>query len=245
MAAGVEDEPALAGVPQASGGGADAIGGEPALAGAPQASGVGADAIGGEAALAGVPEAVRDKARMDAVLRGKWEAPARKGVELSLLGLYAASGLFALICTFAKGALGFGLFAVAAGAPVVEEMAKVVLTLMLLEKEPWRFRSAGAIVLSCLVSALVFATVENMLYLNVYIPENKLTAGIIWYRLTVCTMLHLCCTAISSCGLAKAWRNARECLRTFSASTVTPYLVVAMVVHGLYNTFAVLFSLAQ
>jgi len=225
MAAGVEDEPALAGVPQASG--------------------VGADAIGGEAALAGVPEAVCDKARMDAVLREKWEAPVHQGVELRLLALYAASGLFALICTFAKGAFGFGLFAVAAGAPVVEEMAKVVLPLMLLEKEPWRFRSAGAIVLPCLVSALVFATVENILYLSVYIPENKLTAGIIWYRLIVCTMLHLGCTAISSCGLAKAWRHARDGLRMFSASTVTPYLVVAMVVHGLYNTIAVLFCLAQ
>ena len=225
MAAGVEDEPALAD--------------------APQASSVGADAIGGEAALAGVPEAVCDKTRMDAALRGKWEAPAHHVLELRILGLYAASGLFALICTLAKGALGFGLFAVVTGAPVVEEMAKVALPLMLLEKAPWRFRSAGAIVLSCLVSALVFATVENMLYLNVYIPENKLTAGIIWYRLIVCTMLHLCCTAVSSCGLVKAWRNARDGLRTFSASTVTPYLVVAMVVHGLYNTFAVLFSLAQ
>ncbi len=192
-----------------------------------------------------MPEAVCDKARMDAVLRGKWEAPARQGVELRLLGLYAASGLFALICTLAKGALGFGLFAVAAGAPVVEEVAKVVLPLMLLEKEPWRFRSAGAIVFPCLVSAFVFATVENMLYLNVYIPENKLTAGIIWYRLIVCTTLHLGCTAVLSCGLAKAWRNARDGLRMFSAATVTPYLVAAMVVHGLYNTFAVLFSLAK
>ncbi len=216
---------------------------EPALAGVPQAGGVGADAIGGEVALAGVPEAVCDKARMDAVLRGKWEAPVRHGIEPRLLGLYAASGLFALICTFAKGVLGFGLLAVAAGAPVVEEMAKVVLPLMLLEKEPWRFRSAGAIVLSCLVSAFVFAMVENMLYLNVYIPENRLTSGIIWYRLIVCTMLHLGCTAVSACGLAKAWRNARDGLRMFSASTSTPYLVVAMIVHGLYNIFAVLFSL--
>ena len=54
--------------------------------------------------------------------------------------------------------------------------------------------------------------------------------------------MHVACTMISVCGLAKAWREAKK---TLSATTVTPYLVVAMVVHGLYNAGATIFSLAE
>ena len=222
MSSGIEDEPALSGIACAG----DA----------------GADAIGGEAALADVPEAVRDKARGDTALRELWESPPRGFDILRFLGLCVASGLFAVVCAFAKGALGLGFFAVAVGAPVVEEMAKVVLPMMWLEKEPWRFRGVWAIVVSCLVSALVFATIENLLYFNVYIPKDKLCDGIVQYRVTVCTLLHVGCVAISSCGLVRSWREAKKGLCAFSAATVTPYLVVAMVVHGLYNAAATLFS---
>ena len=218
---------------------------EPALFAAARTDDVGADAIGGEAALADAPEAVYDKLRGDAVLRGLWESPPPNGAVLRFFGLCAASGLFAILCAFAKGALGFGLLAVAVGAPVVEETAKVVLPLMWLEKEPWRFRSVFSIAFTCLCSALVFATIENLLYFHVYIPKDKLTAGIIQYRLTVCTLMHVACTMISVCGLAKAWRDAKKSLSAFSAPTVTPYLVVAMVIHGLYNAAATIFSLAE
>ena len=218
---------------------------EPALFDSARADTAGADAIGGEAALADAPEAVCDKLRGDEVLRGMWESPPRDGAVLRFFGLCAASGLFAILCAFAKGALGFGLLAVAVGAPVVEETAKVVLPLMCLEKEPWRFRSVSSIALTCLCSALVFATIENLLYFHVYISKDKLTAGIIQYRLTVCTLMHVACTMISTCGLARAWREAKKGLSAFSAPTVTPYLVVAMVIHGLYNAVAMIFSLAE
>ena len=218
---------------------------EPALFAAARTGDAGADAIGGEAALADAPEAVCDKLRGDEVLRGLWESPPRDGAVLRFFGLCAASGLFAILCAFAKGELGFGLLAVAVGAPVVEETAKVVLPLMCLEKEPWRFRGVSSIALTCLCSALVFATIENLLYFHVYMPKDKLTAGIIQYRLTVCTLMHVACTMISTCGLARAWREAKKGLSAFSTPTVTPYLVVAMVIHGLYNAVAMIFSLAE
>ena len=218
---------------------------EPALFDSARANTAGADAIGGEAALAAAPEAVCDKARCDMVLRGLWESPPSAGAVPRFLGLCAASGVFAVLCAFAKGALGFGLLAVAVGAPVVEETAKVILPLMCLEKEPWRFRGVFSIVLTCFCSALVFATIENFLYFHVYIPKDKLTAGIIRYRLTVCTLMHVGCTMISVCGLARAWCEAKKNLCAFSVQTVTPYLVVAMTAHGLYNAVAAIFSLAE
>ena len=217
---------------------------EPALAGASRAADAGADAIGGEAALAGVPEAVCDKALGDARMREMWESPASAGGAARLLALCAASGAFAVLCAFAKGALGFGILAVAVGAPVVEEFAKVVLPMMWLEKAPWRFRSAAAIMAACLASALAFATIENLLYIHVYIPEERLDDAIVNYRLVVCTALHVCCTAISATGLARAWRAARGGRCGFSAAAVTPFLVVAMVVHGLYNAIVSIVGMA-
>ena len=217
---------------------------EPALLGSACADTAGADAIGGEAALADAPEAVGDKLRGEAALRGLWESPPRDGAVLRFIGLCAVSGVFAILCTFAKGVLGFGLLAVIVGAPVVEETAKVVLPLMWLEKEPWRFRGVSSIAFTCLCSALAFAAIENLLYFHIYIPKDKLTAGIVHYRLTVCTLMHVACTMISTCGLARAWRGAKRGLSAFSAPAVTPYLVVAMVIHGLYNALAAIFSLA-
>ena len=225
MAAGIEDEPALVG--------------------AARAGDAGADAIGDEEALSDVPEAIRDRACEDMALRAMWESPPCSGDALRFLGLCAASGVFAVVCAFAKGALGFGLLAMVVGAPVVEEMAKVVLPMMWLEKEPWRFRGASSIVFSCMASALVFATMENLLYFHVYIPRDTLGDGIIQYRLTVCTLMHLGCTAVSSCGLVRAWWAAKEGRCMFCAAPVTPYLVVAMAIHGLYNVAAALFSLAK
>ena len=72
-----------------------------------------------------------------------------------------------------------------------------------------------------------------------------MSAGIIQYRLTVCTLMHVACTMISTSGLAKAWREAKKSLSAFSAPAVTPYLGVAMVIHGLYNAVAMIFSLAE
>ena len=225
MAAGIEDEPALTGMARAG----DA----------------GADAIGGEAALAGVPEAARDRARGKEALRRLWESPPRSGALLRFIGLCAASGVFAVICTLLKGSVGFGFLAVVVGAPLVEESAKVVLPLVWLEKEPWRFRGVLSIALICLCSALAFAMIENLLYFHVYIPKDKLTDAIMQYRMTVCTLLHVSCTMVSACGLVRAWRNAKEGLCAFSAPTVTPYLAVAMVIHGVYNAAAPVFSLAE
>ena len=218
MAAGIEDEPALSGTPHAGSAGGDAIGDEPALSES--------------------PEAVCDKTRRDVVVREMWADETHAIGVAHFLWLCVASGAFAVICALAKGVLGLGILAVCVGAPVIEEMAKVVLPMMWLEKAPWRFRSAGTIVLACLASALVFATIENLLYFHVYIPEDKCDSGIIWFRLIVCTSVHVICTITSAFGLARAWREARDGACGFYSSAVTPYLVVAMVMHGVYNVFA-------
>lgn len=222
MPAGIEDEPALAGA---------ACRGDASSA-----------ELWGEDALADAPEAQAERERHERELRERWERPPRDDGLLLLALLCAASGLFAIVCALFKGAVGMGLLYFAVGAPVAEETAKVVLPLMWLEKEPWRFRGAGTIAAVCLASAFVFACVENLLYIYVYLPKEQVTDALVHYRLLVCTLLHVACTAISAFGLAKAWREAKDRRGTFSFPSAIPYLTVAMVVHGVHNAVATLFA---
>ncbi len=82
-------------------------------------------------------------------------------------------------------------------------------------------------------------------YIFVYIPEDRLTSGIILYRLIVCTSVHILCTSIASVGLARGWREAKARLGEFEKSRAMPFLVAAMVLHGLHNAGAVLWSVGR
>ena len=225
MSSGIEDEPALNGI--APGGGSDF------------------DPLYGEDALAGTEAAEADRARHKAYLRAMWSEPPSARRAAFVLGVCAVSGLLAVACALFKGTIGVFALSVTVGAPVIEEMAKVALTLWALEKSPWKFRSASEIVLACIASAAVFAAIENVLYIYVYIPKDRLTSGIILYRLTVCTALHIVCTSITSVGLARGWREAKARLGEFKKARAMPFLVAAMILHGLHNAGAILWSIGE
>ena len=162
------------------------------------------------------------------------------------IGVFAAlcafSGLAAVVCVLLKAFAGFGVLAIAVAAPVAEEMSKAILPLMVLERRPWLFGSYATIVLVGAMSGLVFASVENLLYFFLYIPEGSLTMGTILWRLLACTALHVCCSTLVCSGLACAWRKARARLGEFEMSVAMPRLVAAVAIHGLYNFGVVLFS---
>ena len=225
MSSGIEDEPALNGV--APEGGSDF------------------DPLYGEGALEGTEAAEADRARHVAYLRAMWSEPPSARRAAFVLGVCAVSGLLAVACALFKGTIGMLALSVTVGAPVVEEMAKVALTLWALEKSPWKFRSFGEIMLAGVASAAVFAAIENALYICVYIPADRLSSGLMLYRLIVCTALHIVCTSIASFGLARGWREAEARLGEFEKSRAMPFLVAAMVLHGLHNAGAVLWSIAD
>lgn len=215
---------------------------EPALTGTASPCDAASVELWDEEALADTAAAKADCERHRQRLRELWSNPPQSAVRRLAALIPAASGAFAIVCTFAKGAIGLGLVAVAVGAPVVEETAKVVLPLMLLEKRPWLYRGTSAIFTACIASALVFASIENLLYIKVYIPEKELTEALIRYRLVVCTLLHVACTAISALGLATAWRKAKRRRSEFNMAATTPYLATAMAIHVVYNAIALMTS---
>lgn len=199
--------------------------------------------IGGEPALDASSEAAVQRCQTEAWLRRQWAEGASKGQFGAFAGICIVSGLVAVFCALVKGGVGFLSLAVIVGAPVVEEVSKVMCPLMVLEKRPWRFSSAGAIIVACALSGLVFASVENLLYFNFYIPQEKLTTGVVLWRLIVCTSVHVAGTVLSGAGLVRAWQRAAKSRGRFEIVRVWPYVFAAMALHGLYNLGALLYAL--
>ena len=199
--------------------------------------------IGGEPALDASSEAVVQRCQTTAWLRRQWAEGSSKGQFGAFAGICIVSGLVAVFCALVKGGVGFFSLAVIVGAPVVEEVSKIVCPLMVMEKRPWSFSSAGAIIVACVLSGLVFASVENLLYFNLYIPQEKLTTGVVLWRLIVCTSVHVAGTVLSGVGLVRAWHRAAQSRGRFEIVRVWPYVFAAMVLHGLYNLGALLYAI--
>lgn len=126
-------------------------------------------------------------------------------------------------------------------APVVEEAAKPLLVAHAVSSRPYIFRRGFEIVAMCALSAFTFAAVENLLYLNVYIPHPD--RHIIVWRWTVCVLLHVTCTSITGLGLAREWQRAWRKGRRPRAEYAASWYVAAAVVHGAYNATATLLEL--
>lgn len=168
---------------------------------------------------------------------------------LVVLGLACSSGFAAIIGAFFAGFAGGsappgGVFAIGAVfiAPPVEEVLKTALLLAVLERRPWLFRSTAQIVLVGVCSGLAFAAVENLLYLNVSVPNPS--SDLIAWRWTICVGLHMGCTAIASLGLVKVWRRSMREHAKPRAELGAEFLVAAITVHGLYNILALVLDLS-
>lgn len=198
--------------------------------------------VWGEPALIDAAAADSARSRHEARIAEMWASTGTLQRLLVFTALSVFSGCIAILCTFAKGAVGYTVLAVVLGAPVVEELSKAMGPLMVLEKRPWLFGSATSIVLIGVVSGLVFATVENLLYFFVYIPAGELTYGTFIWRMTACTALHVTGTVLSCIGLARAWRRAERAKAEFKAEIAAPWCIAAIVLHALYNTGALVFG---
>lgn len=128
-------------------------------------------------------------------------------------------------------------------APITEEIMKIALAIWVAEKQPWLFKSFVQIVICGIASGLVFAAIENVIYLNVYI-ENPTPQHVNW-RWTICVMLHTGCSAIASIGVVRVWQRFQDEERIPRLSDGARWIVAAMFIHGLYNLAASTMSLVE
>jgi len=117
--------------------------------------------------------------------------------------------------------------------PAIEEVLKIALLAVLVETRPYLVRSALQIRLVAYASALAFALVENLLYLNVYVDDPS--PGLVFWCWSACTGLHLFATAIAVEGLVGSWRRSMERRTRPTLDGAYSWLGAAIVVHGLYN----------
>ncbi len=117
--------------------------------------------------------------------------------------------------------------------PATEEVMKLAAIAVLVEVRPWLIKREAQIRIAAAGSALAFAVIENLLYLNWYIAAPSF--GIILWRWVVCSGLHVVCTWIAAGGLVVAWRNANTEARAIRRGQAVKGLVLAIILHGSYN----------
>ncbi|MFK7788669.1 MAG: PrsW family glutamic-type intramembrane protease [Phycisphaeraceae bacterium] len=133
-------------------------------------------------------------------------------------------------------------FAIAVWGPVVEEVMKIALIAVIIERCPYLFRSRGQIIVTAIGAGLMFSIIENFLYLFVYVP-NPPSWLVIW-RWTVCVALHVGCTLVAGLGAAKVWHKQITQLRRVSVPVDMRYLAAAILIHGVYNGTVTVFDMA-
>lgn len=171
--------------------------------------------------------------------------------------LLAIPGVFLGAVTSGVGFLG----PVVAG-PLIEEVLKPAGLIILLTRRPELRLSATMGVLAGGFSGLVFAIVENLIYLLIYVPQHD--ASFAAWRWTVCVAVHIGCSALVGYGLARSstdkeiveedeyrllssaskhlLNEPRERSGVFQGESLT-CLVIACVVHGAYNFLTIVLEL--
>lgn len=184
----------------------------------------------------------------DSALWGRWYLTRRQQCSLDgnlSVGALAilVTGPFAIIGAFAVGHQSiFAIIYAVIFAPIIEELLKQSGMVYLLEKKPYRIMGASQFILAGAISGLVFATIENLVYIYVYGPASGVdVAQMAAYRWPVCTALHVTCSIIASTGLIRSWSKMNQTMRPAQLSHATGGFTAAMVLHGAYNLIVTLF----
>lgn len=141
-------------------------------------------------------------------------------------------GIFGALFSGIDGS-AFNLAMIIIIGPVTEEITKIAAALWVVEKRPFLFQSIWQIFICAVAGGVAFAYIENLIYLNVYIPDHS--ADLANWRWTICVGLHMNCSFIAGVGLARIWDNAIRNLHRPQLALGVPWFVMAMVGHGLYN----------
>jgi hypothetical protein len=159
---------------------------------------------------------------------------------LVTLGILILAGPLAILGTLISAAGYNAWLVMVVMGPTIEEILKVALPLWVVERRPWLFSSTWQIFLCCAGAGLVFAFIENLIYLNYYFP-NPSDLLILW-RWTVCVLLHTGCSTVASLGLITIYRRMQSRGTRPQLIDGSNWIMAAIVLHGAYNFFAILIN---
>jgi hypothetical protein len=138
---------------------------------------------------------------------------------------------------------GAELIQVTIFGPAVEEALKIAMVWLVIEIRPYYFQRIEQLYVAALGTALIFAAIENLLYLNIYIPNPS--DELILFRWTVCVALHVGCTAVALRSLTRIWMTTVSEWRPPRFRDGVTSLVPAIAIHGLYNGVAAFLAVAR
>ena len=166
------------------------------------------------------------------------QTPVKTWIRTLLLSLFA--GPLAIATALFTGHPGAGILLIVVVGPLIEEIGKILLPLMVMEKNPVKFSCRLQLIVCAVAGGLVFSVIENFIYLNIYFPD----AGpeLIRWRWSVCVMLHSGCSLIAGMGIAKSWKESEQNTQPPKYETAVPLLITAIVLHGSYNFLALLMN---
>jgi hypothetical protein len=194
------------------------------------------DSVFNEPSCIGGGELKQDQLRSWIAAKRRQCTPAGS-LGITLLAALAA-GPFAVLGAFMMGrpTLYAVLYAVLF-APVIEELLKQSGMIYLLEKHPYRLFTGWQFVAAAVISAGVFAVLENLIYIYVYVDADMLSdpGAFARFRWTVCPLVHILCSVIASCGLIRVWKRQLQDGRAADLAHGFAPFAVAMTIHGLYN----------
>ena len=156
-----------------------------------------------------------------------------------------AGGVFAILGSLIEEFANNAPLLIFLVGPAIEEILKPSGVIWLFEKRKSLLRSRAHIIILCMIGALSFATLENIFYLFLYFPRHS--QFFLFYRLTMCTMMHMGSTLIVALGLCRLYtRSAKNqpfgenfkdepYLITFELEDIIPYIILAVALHGSYN----------
>jgi len=153
--------------------------------------------------------------------------------------LWALSGgLFAVGAAFLKEFTSGGALLMAA---VVEEILKPVGVYYLLRRRRHYLSSRLNVALLSTLGGIVFAAIENVVYLKVYFPDPE--PRLVLYRWTVCVAVHAVCSFIMGLGLGNLLGRFNRG-EPFELEACIKWIAAAVVLHAGYNTVVIFFHVA-
>ena len=163
---------------------------------------------------------------------------------LAMLLAGLAAGPFAVLGALLKSLTlqgGYGYIAIVIVGPVIEEMLKIGAILWIVERKPWLVPSVWVILLVGAIGGLGFASIENLLYLQVYYPDHGVDLA--QWRWSVCVMMHAGCSLIAAIGVGRMYKQMLLTGRPAGTSIAYPWFVIAILIHGSYNAITVSLSM--
>ena len=170
-------------------------------------------------------------------------SPIRGWVVAVLLAL--AGGLWAFPAVLAGTApLGFvgllDLWRTVLLGPAIEEVVKVAALAVIIELRPYLFRRVAQLWVATIGAAVLFAAIENVLYLGFTLPSPTMSYSV--WRWTVCVGMHVGCTIVATRGLIDVWQRSITELRQPRLADAMRPVALAVIIHSSYNAMVILFD---